>query len=197
MSGKWMVIDGGHRTIASLENFIDAAGKMDCTPDSKLICHADDCLQARYNVNQFQLLTADDVVLLFSKSGCYLQRPWTSSSSALLALCAENSPVTAEFPSQRPMTRSFDVFFDIRLNKRLSKQSWGWWFETPSRSLLRHCNGSDVLCSFSHPSFLIIKTLVICIITYHVDFDRCHRSWDGTCQIRMWFTTSNLQKSYP
>ena len=34
-------------------------------------------------------------------------------------------------PAQRPETRSFDVFFDIRLNKRLSKQSWGWWFDTP------------------------------------------------------------------
>ena len=43
-------------------------------------------------------------------------------------------------PTQRPMTRSFDVFFDVRLNKRLSKQSWGWWFETLSRSLWRHRN---------------------------------------------------------
>ena len=60
--------------------------------------------------------------------------------SALLALCAGNSPATGEFPSQRPVTRSFDVFFDLRLNKRLSKQSWGWWFETPSRLLWRHCN---------------------------------------------------------
>ena len=48
--------------------------------------------------------------------------------SALLVLCARNSPVTGEFPTQRPVTRSFDVFFDLRLNKRLSKQSWGWWF---------------------------------------------------------------------
>ena len=38
------------------------------------------------------------------------------------------------------MTRSFDVFFDLRLNKRLSKQRWGWWFETPSWSLCRHGN---------------------------------------------------------
>ena len=38
------------------------------------------------------------------------------------------------------VTRSFDVFFDLRLNERLSKQSRGWWFETPSRSLWRHCN---------------------------------------------------------
>ena len=40
--------------------------------------------------------------------------------------------------SQRPVTRSFDVFFDWRLNKQLSKQSQGWRFETPSRSLWRH-----------------------------------------------------------
>ena len=45
-----------------------------------------------------------------------------------------------EFPTQRPVTRSFDVFFDLRLNKRLSKQPWGWWFETLSRPLWRHRN---------------------------------------------------------
>ena len=68
--------------------------------------------------------------------------------SALLAICAGNSPVTGEFAAQRPVTRSFDVFFDLRLNKRLSKQSWGWWFETLSRPLWRHCNGGifPVLC---------------------------------------------------
>ena len=60
--------------------------------------------------------------------------------SALLAICAVNSPVTGEFTAQRPVTRSFDVFFDLRLNKRLNKQSWGKWFETLSRLLWRHCN---------------------------------------------------------
>ena len=50
------------------------------------------------------------------------------------------SPV--KFPTQRPVTRSFDVFFDLRLNKWLSKQSWGWWFETRSCPLWRHCNGT-------------------------------------------------------
>ena len=54
------------------------------------------------------------------------------SFSVLLAICAGNTPVTGELPAQRPVTRSFDVFFDLRLNKRLSKQSWGWWFETLS-----------------------------------------------------------------
>ena len=45
-----------------------------------------------------------------------------------------------EFPAQRPVTRSFDIFLDLRLNKRLSKQSWGWWFETLSHPLWPHCN---------------------------------------------------------
>ena len=49
--------------------------------------------------------------------------------------------VNGGFPAQRPETRSFDAFLDLRLNKRFSKQSWGWWFEIPSRSLWRHCNG--------------------------------------------------------
>ena len=39
--------------------------------------------------------------------------------SALLAFCAGNSPVASEFPTQRPATRSFDVFFDMRLNQQL------------------------------------------------------------------------------
>ena len=64
--------------------------------------------------------------------------------SALLAICAGNSPVTGKFPTQRPVTRSFDVFFDLRLNKRLSKQSWGWWFETLSCPLWRHRNAIGV-----------------------------------------------------
>ena len=45
------------------------------------------------------------------------------------------------------MTRSFDVFFDLRLNKRLSKQPWGWWFETPAWSLWRHRNEMRTLCT--------------------------------------------------
>ena len=60
--------------------------------------------------------------------------------SALLAICAGNSPVPGEFPAQRPVTRSFDVYFDLRPNKRLSKHLWGWWFETPSRPLWCHRN---------------------------------------------------------
>ena len=56
----------------------------------------------------------------------------------LCAFCAGNSPVTGKFLAQRPVTRSFDASFDLRLNIRLSQQSWGWWFETLSRSLWSH-----------------------------------------------------------
>ena len=60
--------------------------------------------------------------------------------SALLVLCEGNPPVTGGFPSQSPVTQNFDVFFDLRLNKLLSKQSRRWWFETLSRSLWHHYN---------------------------------------------------------
>ena len=70
--------------------------------------------------------------------------------SVLLALCVGNSPVTA----QRPVMRSFDVFFDLCLNKRLSKQLWGWWFEKPPCSLWHHCNGK--LC------IRLMKPLWVC-----------------------------------
>ena len=54
-------------------------------------------------------------------------------------LCGEFTGL-GEFPAQSPVTRNFDVFFDLRPNERLSKQPWGLWFETPSWSLCRHCN---------------------------------------------------------
>ena len=87
--------------------------------------------------------------------------------SALLAICAGNSPVPGEFPLQRPVTRSFDVFFDLRLNNRLSKQLWDWWLETQSHPLWRHCN---VLWDFvSHFIWwsLILKTFIKSVMTYN------------------------------
>ena len=77
-----------------------------------------------------------------SKLGCHCMM--TSSNGNIFRatgpLCGEFTGPGA-FPTQRPVTRSFDVFFDLRLNKRLSKQPGGWWFETPPWSLWRQCNG--------------------------------------------------------
>ena len=94
-----------------------------------------------YNASLFMVWTH----IYSSGNGCvWLCLPWWRHQmeifSALLAICAGNSPVTGEFPTQRPVTRSFDVYFDLRPNERLSKQWWGWWFETLSRSLWRHRN---------------------------------------------------------
>ena len=71
-----------------------------------------------------------------SPTGCKL-----CVTGALLAIFAGNSLVPGKFPAQRPVTRSFDDFLDLRLNKRLSKQPWSWRFKTPACSLWRHCNG--------------------------------------------------------
>ena len=76
-------------------------------------------------------------------------KPWwrhqMETLSALLVLCVGNSPVTGEFPSQSPVTRNCDVFFDLRPNKRLSKQSRRRWFEMVSRSLWRPGNAVNKL----------------------------------------------------
>ena len=73
-------------------------------------------------------------------------------------MCGEfAAPVTGEFPAHRPVTRSFDVFCDLRLNKRFSKQTWGWWLETPSGPLWRHCN---VYCQPTRWIFKRYKSLI-------------------------------------
>ena len=77
------------------------------------------------------------------KQGFLFQNMMTSSNGNIFRvtgpLCGEFTG-PGEFPTQRPMTRSFDVFLDLRLNKRLNKQSWCWWFETLSRPFWRHRN---------------------------------------------------------
>ena len=83
------------------------------------------------------VLTADCSMRGWSKSWW---RHQMETFSVVLAIYAGNSPVPGEFPAQRLVTRSFHVCFDLRLNKRLNKQSWGWLFETLSRPLWRHCN---------------------------------------------------------
>ena len=93
-----------------------------------------------YNIYKVRLFTNSNA---FDSNTLCLSSWWRDQMetfSALLAHCASNSPVAGEFPEQRPVTRRFDVLFELRLNKQFSKQSWGWWFETPSHPLWRHCN---------------------------------------------------------
>ena len=93
-----------------------------------------------------------------------------------------------EFPTQRPVTRSFDVFFDLRLNKMLSKQPWGWWFETQSWSLWRHCNGfflcfltQQIVCIFfGKYSIMLTKTTLLCLDTSLTPVPTNHRFYMST-----------------
>ena len=79
------------------------------------------------------------------KSGSHVCIPVMTSSNGLFPRYWTfvrrilGSPVNSPH-KERPVTRSFDAFFDLHLNKRLSIQWQGWWFETPSPSLWRHCN---------------------------------------------------------
>ena len=96
-------------------------------------------------------------------------------------LCG-NSPVNGEFPAWRPVTQSFGVFFDLHLNKRLSKQSRRWWFKTPSRSY-------DVIVifiiqthSFSSMSYKWLLVSCFCrFIRYSYIFEL-----PSCCQWRVW-----------
>ena len=81
--------------------------------------------------------------------------------STLLAFCEGNPSVTGRFPSQRPVTRSFDVLFDLRLNKRFSKQSRRRWFETP----LSVTNDVTVMISLDHSFNYIVMSLL-----FHSEF---------------------------
>ena len=128
--------------------------------------------------------------------------------SALLAICAGNSPVLVEFPTQRPVTRSFDVFFDLRLNKGLGKQSWGWWFETLLRPLWRHskaffffkCTGMWQFAK-KWPAVMIIVIAVSCNIrvtdkvlgsSYVEDNKQTPRLFAGY-RWPLWMTLTGLQ----
>ena len=104
----------------------------------------------------------------------YFLFSWSSSNWNMFRVtgfCAGNSPVTAgnspvtgDFPSHRPVTRSFDVCFDLRLNKRLSKQSRPRWVEAPSRSLWRHCNvvpNSDPMIRAAVGSFGVQRVTLV------------------------------------
>ena len=126
-------------------------------------------LQTPFSIIHHLSVIIRDAKVLGCQDGCWCSTSWSQLStapshqhsswwrhqmetlSALLVLCAGNSPGTGEFPSQRPMTRSFGVFFDLRLNRRLSKQSWGWWFEMPPHSLWRHCNDN---ADFNHRTYI-------------------------------------------
>ena len=97
------------------------------------------------------------------------------SFSMLQTLCEGNSPVTSDFPSQRPVMRSFDVFFDLRLSKWLSEQLRCWWFEMPSRSLWCHCISIETI---DRQLLLLNQNQPNVICTWFLDLNLGHYHWE-------------------
>ena len=100
------------------------------------------------------------------------------------------SPVN--FPAQRPVIRSFGVFFDLRPNEQLSKQSWGWWFETPSRLLWRHCTSHSkvstvqaLMCVCYTCGYLSISAMTCSIRSLTLDQSCNWRSANGTTLMKI------------
>ena len=92
----------------------------------------------------------------------------TSSNGSIFRV---TGPLCGEFTGSRwiPRTKAsdaelFDVFFNLCLNKRLSKQLPGWWFETPLWSLWRQCNG----CSHKAPRCYFHN--VVCLELWKVQY---------------------------
>ena len=96
-------------------------------------------------------------------------------------LCWE-SIVTGKFTTQRPVTWRFDVFFDLRLNKRLTEQSWGWWFDTLSRPLWRHCNDivlTQLLPKFRNP-FEILQSVHEIVTKWPITLCEIIQTWHSS-----------------
>ena len=100
--------------------------------------HREKLRQLSYGIPIVRLMQFHNACVnsIFSPSAIMM----TSSNGNIFRVTGPLCGSRGEFPTQRPVTRTFDVFFDLRPNIRLSKQPWGWWFETPSCPLWRHRN---------------------------------------------------------
>ena len=112
----------------------------------------------------------------------------------LRAICAGNPSVTGEFPAQRPVTRSFHVFFDLRLNKWLSKQSWGWATTPIITSLLcvkLNLYWTNIRCPGKKNCIMIQVlwqrvSLLYCI--WHINPTLCKNGSQPTSSATLWYS---------
>ena len=136
-----------------------------CSLQIRRLVHLDDALLWENNGNCPATMTCSIIVLMTSRPSRAWWRHQMEIFSELLVFCAGNSPVTGEFPAQRPVTRTFCVFFELRLNQQLSKQWRRRWSEIPSRSSWRYCIegraglGNPLHPTPHHPSSLFPKNV--------------------------------------
>ena len=99
-----------------------------------MLLHADLYMNCDYLIKYGGIIFPVQVIAATQWSGCKRTMPWWHHQMETFFR------FTGHLCGQRPVTWCFDVFFDLRLNKRLSKQSWGWLFETLSHPLWRNSN---------------------------------------------------------
>ena len=138
-------------------------------------------------VEFFMLKQLRDFIIPGAACCCLIEINWIMMTSSNGNIFRVTGPLFGEFTgpgeflTQRPVTRSFDVYFDLRLNKRLCKQSWGWWFETLLCPLWRHSNGlwSNVLHrQWGLPECIWCDEVCIMIIVMPYDItDWGHHYW--------------------
>ena len=116
--------------------------------------------------------------------GIYDWRHPMETFSALLALCAGNSPVPGEFPSQRPVIWSFDIFFDLRLNKRLRNNR-------DAGDLRRHDAHYDVTVKLLRYPFWNLMLTVLC---NYASVDP--KTFYGQCMFHLRASDSAFDKSH-
>ena len=118
---------------------------------------------SQYTVN---IMDADEWVTQGAMTWIYFSwwRHQTETISALLALCAGISPVTGEFPSQRAVTRSFGVFFDLAWTN-------GWVNNREASILRRHRAHYDVIVM--SPNILTHLPLDKIVAVFAYDNFRC------------------------
>ena len=120
--------------------------------------------------------------------------------SALLVFCAGNSPVTGELPSQRPVTRSCDVLFDLLLRKHLNTQPRRRWFEMHIRTPLYWCFiqwfgkmlhqwSRDWNCKHSNSRIIPINSIVLGVTI-------CVHRIVYTIVINFWFKRNSSKMIY-
>ena len=109
-----------------------------------------------YKLYQFKILHVVDI---------WWWRHQMETFSALLAICAGNSPVPGEFPAQRPVTRSFDVFFDLRLNN-------DWVNNREAGDLRRYRAHYDVIVMIIRPQCVVPREYINSGVEFESYFTR-------------------------
>ena len=131
-----------------------------------LICICRRCSPQSYHVRHFMMTSSNGII--FRVTG---------------HLCG-NSPV----PAQRPATQSFDVFFDLRPNKRLSKQSRCWWFDMPSR----HYDVTVMSCGVYCNIRCLENNIALIGFSWPIIFKKCNWTTDDWDLFVMKFAEQTL-----